>query len=220
MILIVARHCQTILNKHNRIQGAKSDHELTEYGQMQAVALKAEIYKTINNHAIDKVYSSKTKRTKQTIDIVTPQIKVLYDDRLKAYNVGSAEGKRPSEIFHIMRYPVPVINSGMESLRGFINRTKDALADILLNLNKNEVSLIVTHEDVSAMIEKYIMKKSYISVPRLGLENGEFRIYNILNMDKQQIAKGNFSSLEVVKHECAIDGRKLRAQQKSMQHRL
>lgn len=200
IMLIVARHCQTKLNQQERIQGSGSDLNLTKVGKQQARFMSDKIYDLIYNHKIDVVYASPSKRAKQTALEIAPYSQMVLDERLKAYNVGTAEGKKFSELKHIKRFPIPFFYQGMENLFGYIKRTKEVLKDILLE-SDNKVVLVVTHEDVSAMFEKYLMKKSLLSVPKNGLQNGEFRTYHIINYNKKEIAKGDFSSLGLVKHE-------------------
>lgn len=204
MLLIVARHCQTIVNALNKIQGQGSDFELTDLGFAQASVLKEQIYDQIVNRKIDIVYSSHKKRTIQTLKTIAPKTPVVFDHRLEAYDIGEAELKSFDDLSHIMRFPNPLVYKNMENFFGYLKRTKSALQDIIVN-NEKKVVLVVTHEDVTAIIEKHLMKKSYLAVPKLGLDNGSYRVYNIIECNKEEVKNGDFSKMKIVKHEGKAD---------------
>jgi broad specificity phosphatase PhoE len=200
MVLIVARHCETKLNAQDRIQGSGFDYSLTAKGVMQAKVLGHKIYDLIYGHKIDIIYASDSKRAKQTAKNISPHSDIIIDNRLLPYNVGTADGLKFSELKHIKRFPNPLVYKNMENFFTYLKRTKEVLKDIMLN-NENKVVLVVTHEDISAIFEKHLKRKSYLSVPKSGLENGEFRMYHVLNYNKDAIISGNFEKLGIVKHE-------------------
>lgn len=200
MVLIVARHCETILNEENRIQGTASDYGLTAKGVLQAKIMGYKIYDLIHGHKIDVIYASDSKRAKETAKNISPHSKLVVDDRLLPYDVGTADGLMFSELKHIKRFPNPLVYKNMENFFTYLKRTKEVLKNIMLE-NENKVVLVVTHEDVSAIFEKHLLKKSYLSVPKRGLNNGEFRLYHVLNYNKNAIIDGNFEKLSIVKHE-------------------
>lgn len=199
MLLIVARHCQTQLNAENRIQGGKSDYDLTNFGKEQANFLKYVVHKELGFHKIDKVYCSDRKRAMHTAEIVAPESKIEVDNRLTAYDLGTAEGIKFEELKSIKRYPLPIIYKKKENLISYVRRVKTALSDIA-KANKGKVVLLVTHEDVSAVIDKYMTGKSILSVPSLGLKNGEFRTYHLLSYDEKLIKKSRYQELGVITH--------------------
>ena len=202
MLLIVARHCQTQLNAEDRIQGGKSDYDLTKFGKQQAGYLKKVIHEELGLHKIDKIYCSDRKRAVSTAKLVAPESELHIDNRLTAYDIGTAEGVLFEELHHIARYPKPWKYKNMENLLGYVSRVKNALKDIAKE-NKGKVVLLVTHEDVSAVIEKLMMGRSLLSVPKLGLNNGAFRTYHLLHHDEKLINKNKYQELGVIRKEYA-----------------
>ena len=61
--LYIIRHGETDLNKNGIVQGRGIDSSLNETGRMQAEAF----YKMYKDVAIDKIYTSKLKRTHETV---------------------------------------------------------------------------------------------------------------------------------------------------------
>ncbi len=91
------RHGQALSNVNNVIScwPEKGEFPLTEEGKKQIKKASEEL--SLKN--IDYIYSSDILRTKQSAEIVSKKlgVDVLYDERLREYNVGIFNGKPIAE---------------------------------------------------------------------------------------------------------------------------
>lgn len=95
MEIVFIRHGQTDVNKENRLQGAKVDAELNEYGRQYAKKAAA----NFDESQFDVVYSSPMKRAVETAKIFTKGKKKLnLDSRLLEFDFGEWDGKKMSDI--------------------------------------------------------------------------------------------------------------------------
>ncbi len=196
--IIVARHCQTQFNLERRLQGSRFDLNLTDVGRYQAEMMCDRIHFLLQKQKVDRVYCSPTLRAMETAKIICPEAQIITNKKLLPFDIGTADGKKPEEIISFKRVPIPGIYKKMENIFSYYIRTKQALKEVLQE-SKDGITLIITHEDISAMFEKLLMKKPIYAVPNLGLKNGEFRIYDIQNYDNVHIKSGKFHKLKANK---------------------
>ena len=85
MEIVFIRHGQTDVNKDNRLQGAKVDAELNDYGREYA----KKAAENFDESEFDAVYSSPMKRAVETAKIFTKGKKEInLDDRLLEFDFG------------------------------------------------------------------------------------------------------------------------------------
>lgn len=91
--LWLIRHGQTSWNAEGRIQG-QMDSDLSELGLKQA----AKLAERLKGETFDHVYSSDSKRAKQTGEIALPNADFVLDERLREIGFGRVEGKTHAEL--------------------------------------------------------------------------------------------------------------------------
>ena len=149
-IIHIIRHGETIFNKTGRIQGQRVDAPLNDKGRMQSAAF-FETYQTL---ALDKIYVSALKRTKESVahflDKGVPFESLL---GLNEISWGDQEGKRftpESEKRHLDVLAswgkgfYDRISPGGESPNQVMARQREALAYIMKQKNESEI-LICMH---------------------------------------------------------------------------
>ncbi len=129
--------------------------DLTELGTFQA----KQMGERIKEHGgVDVIYASDILRTKHTAEIVGKilNLPVIYDERLREYNLGTFNGKK-LEDFHAA-YPLEKRWSeapeGGETYDQLQARVLDFVTDINTKLNNKRV-LVVTHGDIIWLLKQY-----------------------------------------------------------------
>lgn len=175
--LIVARHCQTLLNVDDRYQGTKFDYPLTQVGMEQAFNLGDALDDHFKTTPVDKIIISDTWRAQQTAYLVTNgNTEIEYDKRLNPFGLGNADGKTAREMFTLFRFPI--FARGKENFPKYLKRIRSFLTDTLKN-NMGKTILIVTHEDITGVMDSYLTNTFILKAPFSGLKNGAAKIYDI-----------------------------------------
>jgi broad specificity phosphatase PhoE len=92
--IYIIRHGETDYNRHGIVQGSGVDSDLNELGNSQAEAFY-QYYKHIN---FDKIYSSKLKRTHQSVKgFIAKKLNWVQHEGLNEICWGTREGKLPNE---------------------------------------------------------------------------------------------------------------------------
>ncbi|HYE22555.1 MAG TPA: class I tRNA ligase family protein [Verrucomicrobiae bacterium] len=152
-----ARHGQSqsnILGIHSNYP-EPTPRDLTEIGQAQAQKMAENLKE---RGGVDVIYASDILRTKHTAEIVGKAlgIPVVFDPRLREYNLGSYNGKKLEE-FHAA-FPLKTRWSqapeGGETYDQLQARVLDFVQDINSKV-KNKRILVVTHGDVIWLLKQY-----------------------------------------------------------------
>ncbi|NDI35375.1 histidine phosphatase family protein [Chengkuizengella sediminis] len=161
--LYITRHGQTEWNLEKRMQGHK-DSPLTSLGIQQAEWLG----ESLNETAIDIIYTSSSGRTRETAKLVRNQreIEIIPSDVLKEINMGEWEGqiiseleqKYPEQHHAFWKTPHLYESMGGETFQDLHNRVIPFVKDILLK-HKGKTILIVTHGLTLKTIMSYFEKK-------------------------------------------------------------
>lgn len=119
MEIVFIRHGQTDVNKDNRLQGAKVDAELNDYGREYA----KKAAENFDENEFDVVYSSPMKRAVETAKIFTKgQKKINLDERLLEFDFGDWDGKRMDDL--AKKYP-DIIDPWGKVNRNYIKYAKN-----------------------------------------------------------------------------------------------
>ena len=185
--IVVARHGSTILNEQNRYQGSGNDYPLTQKGANEIALLKQKMDKF--GFSFDAIITSDTIRAQQTAEILTDvsREKFVVDPRIKAFDLGDAEAKREDEMFTLCRFPI--LARHKENFAKYLKRVRMFLRDTLAEYNGKTI-LIVTHEDISGLIDSYLSNYFILKAPRNGIKNGNARFYRLTDdnvYSKEQI---------------------------------
>ena len=174
--IIVVRHCQTIMNQKDQYQGIKYDYPLTPEGILQARKIKGDLWPFMEIYPVDKCFISKTRRAKETASIICPNTEMEADSRLNPFDLGDADGKRKEEMFTILGFPL--FARKKENFAKYLKRIRTFLKDLIIQ-NLGKTVLIVTHKDISGIIDTYLSNLFLLKAPSLGLENGQAKIFKI-----------------------------------------
>ncbi|MBI2042182.1 MAG: isoleucine--tRNA ligase [Candidatus Nealsonbacteria bacterium] len=127
---------------------------LTASGKKEAKKTAFEL----KQEGINVIYSSDLLRAKQTAEIIAKELglKIIFDKRLREYNVGIFNGKEPTLSWRYLRENTPdIIYSklpGGESLADLSGRVHDFLKD-MENRHKDQKILMVSHELPLSLME-------------------------------------------------------------------
>jgi len=145
--LILIRHGETDYSLRKRYCGI-TDRDLNNRGRLQA----HELYSRLQNHRIDNVYSSDSKRALNFAKIVfdNPPIETMTE--LREMDFGIFEGLTHEELMERYREtytqwidnPLGVAIPKGEVFIDFKNRVENILTKIIL-LNKDKTVAVVTH---------------------------------------------------------------------------
>lgn len=192
--LILVRHAVTDDNKLNRLSG-HIDSKVSEEGKNQIKKLT----NYLKNEQIDKIYTTTSSRTKDTVSelIKINKVEVYESKELSEINFGDFEGKNfehiknnyPQEFNKIIeegnRYKYP----NGESLEDCYQRIANKM-DSILQGNESETILICSHAGTIRNILTYLISNSIkyhwnfridnASVSIVEIEDG-FAVINKLN---------------------------------------
>lgn len=164
-LLTLVRHGQTTGNVRKLLSGV-SDDPLTSFGRRQAAAMGAALGALILDGTLPPVhalYVSPLQRARHTAEaLATPLgLTPVLRDNLMEINFGAMEGMTEEEA--IARYPdAPIAQRnnwftmeytfpGGESRRGFHQRSRDAIADIVAD-HPGEHVIVVAHGGVLGIV--------------------------------------------------------------------
>ena len=192
--LILVRHAITEDNKYGKLSG-HIDSALSEEGKTQIKKLT----KFLQNEHIDKIYTTTSSRTKQTVEYISKErnIEIVEKDNLKEISFGDFEGLDFNKIkFNYPKEFQKLIDEGYEyrypngeSLIDSYERVKKEVKEIINN-NEGNTILICSHGGTIRNIITYLISNSYkyhwnfkidnCSVTILEIDNG-FTVVNSMN---------------------------------------
>lgn len=92
--IVFIRHAESEYNRDG-IGAGRADCNLTEKG----IEAAKELGKSLNNN-FDVIYCSPLKRTKQTLNVIFPEAKPIYDERITEISIGEWENQRLKKILY------------------------------------------------------------------------------------------------------------------------
>ncbi|MCF7901581.1 histidine phosphatase family protein, partial [Candidatus Woesearchaeota archaeon] len=159
MKLYLVRHGETEGNSKNIIQGGGTHGILSEKGinQVKKTALE------LKNKKIDVAYVSDLNRTKQTASELLkyhPNVKIIYDERLREKHFGDFENKKAEEYLRLKEEFVAkgilFVPNGGESPTELELRVKNTINDII-GKNKSKNILIVGHGTYIRYVLRFLL---------------------------------------------------------------
>ena len=182
MNLYVVRHGQTDWNVQGFIQGS-TNIELNSTGIEQANKT-AELLKDIDFSAI---YSSPLKRTLDTARAINKyhNVDIITDNRIIERNFGDFEGTKNvlKDISDYLDYELNLNTNNIEAIKDLFKRVEDFLVSIYSIYKDTDSNiLVVTHGGVSIAITA-ILTDSKNNLVSLGMQNGEFKVFENLKLD-------------------------------------
>lgn len=152
-MIYFVRHGRTDDNNHNILTGW-NDVPLNSVGIEQA----SQAAQKLKNIKFDICFCSPLLRTKQTLQQILqyhPNLKVVYDDRLKERTFGEKDGSRVEDLpFDRWDPNHPQIFKGFESVQEVYNRIKDFWDYIKLNYPQKNI-LVVSHSGIGRVSNVY-----------------------------------------------------------------
>lgn len=181
MVIYVVRHGQTDLNLERKAQG-RNGLPLNEEGIKQAKLLNRKFEEA--NITFNYIYSSPQERAVQTAKISSGSDKIIIDERLDVYDLGSADGLPLSKIKMTGTVPDMKIYSGVEDLEDYKKRIYSFIEDLIKDYGKANCNiLIVGHKDSSGMLDAYFngfeIKTIYDDYLKFASSNCEYKKYII-----------------------------------------
>ena len=193
MIIYLARHGQTRLNKNHLMQG-RTDEPLSDYGIAQAEYMRKKLLADHPGLTFDAVYSSTLQRAVRTASILgnVPEAQIIRDIRIVEADFGKYE-KCP---YHLMGpwmtlywrlpevFPAPPT---VETTASMVERAHSFLRD--LEKNDYENVLVACHGGILRSLFGYMegKKRGYIWRPKPL--NCEIRVYESRDGEKNFIKK-------------------------------
>ena len=181
--LILVRHALTVDNQNNRLSG-HIDSVISEEG-------KEQIHKITNylkNFKIDKIYTTTSSRTKDTIKKLSElkSIDIIEKESLKEISFGDFEGltfkeiedKYPEEFQDMITKGYEYKYPNGESLIDSYNRVCIELDNIISN-NDDRTILICSHGGTIRNIITYLISNSYKYHWNFKIDNGSVTILEI-----------------------------------------
>ena len=195
--LYIIRHGETDLNKNGIVQGRGVDSDLNETGRAQGVAF----FKMYKDIPFDKIYTSKLKRTHQTVDdFIKKGVSWEQLAGLDELAWGKYEGmpstpelredfKKLIEAWSLGHFDVKV--DGGESPNEVYIRQAGAMKHILEQNNETTI-LICMHGRAIRLLMCLLMKKSLDKMDEYPHQNTSLYI---LNYDGENFNIDTFNSL-------------------------
>lgn len=180
MKVYVMRHGTTVWNEKGIVQG-RSNNRLSKKG-VQEVENVANEYKNVT---FDRVFCSPLMRTRQTVKIMNKfhNIKVEFDERLTEIDKGIFTGRRKKDFLPEEEYQKSVLDPKckMETADQVMERVSSFYED-LMNSDKNDVVLVVTHAGIATRLESLLTKKEFVHLDRKDKRNykdAEIRVFSV-----------------------------------------
>ena len=151
MRLYVVRHGETMENANNCLVG-RINSSLTEKGKEQA----KQVSNYFKNKKIDLIVSSPLDRCKETAQIISNNLPIIYSDKLLGRDHGEFTGKpRDSINFdEYWNYKKNIQYEKAESVKDLYNRVA-TLIDDLKEKYKDKNIIIVTHSGIMRVLYYY-----------------------------------------------------------------
>lgn len=198
MNIYIVRHGQTHSNEKGEYYG-RLDVPLNQEGIEQMQKLQA----SLRDIVFDSVYSSKTKRTLESLKISGKHMynKVQMDERLLELNFGDFEGKTYQEICTLFPEYMDEWNKDWknfcppngESFTAFYKRVTSFFKDLLET--KADQVFIMTHSGVIKAIYCYVLQNNPDLYWNLTAHNGKINVikYEYGNLFIDAMNKGDLS---------------------------
>ena len=177
MKLYVVRHGEVPSNV-NKIISGRNNEKLTEKGIKRALNIKNQL----KNISFDVVFCSPILRAKQTAEIIMPNQKIIYDDRISERNPGDMYGHKRSEVdkseWNSLDKEITIYNS--ESLLAGINRAKSFIDEINKEY-KDKTVLIITHMFICKSI--WMIENDVSDIEKANeffQNNDEIKVYDVI----------------------------------------
>ena len=155
--IVFIRHAESEYNRDG-IWAGMADCNLTEKG----IEAAKELGKSLNNN-FDVIYCSPLKRTKQTLNVIFPEAKPIYDERITEISIGEWENQKKDlfdarlrELFRKGLYTPP----GAESHQNVDKRVSDFIEELFEKYHNNGRILVVTHNGVMRSIKRNFFEPS------------------------------------------------------------
>ena len=172
MNIYVARHGQTDWNKKGILLGS-TNMGLNETGKKQAEELKEKL----EHVEFDYVISSDLKRALETTKIVTNNIPIIENSKLRERNYGILEGTSPQNISKFWDVSTNLQESSVEPIKDFLNRIFIELDMIIEKYASSNNILIITHYGVIMAIAAYFSNKFDYCFDNFKLDNCDYKKY-------------------------------------------
>lgn len=160
MKVYLIRHGETQGNREKRYAGI-TDESLTKEG--------AEMLKNIKAPLAEKLYVSPLKRTRETAEILYPNMEYEICENLKECNFGEFENLNYEELKDKAEYQMFIDTGGRtafprgEDFHTFQKRCCDAFEKIVGN-EKNDIAFVIHGGTIMALLDRYSLPhKDYYS---------------------------------------------------------
>lgn len=193
--LILVRHVLTEDNKLAKLSG-HIDSKVSEEGKLQI----KEITDFLKNEKIDKIYTTTSSRTKETVKYLAEinSIEVQESEDLKEISFGDFEGKDfkdiqknyPDEFNKMIEEGYEYTYPNGESLIDCFERVSKEIQCILDDADENETILVCSHAGTIRNVLTYLISNTFeyhwnfkidnASVSVVEIDNG-FAVINKLN---------------------------------------
>lgn len=193
--LILVRHVLTEDNKLAKLSG-HIDSKVSEEGKLQI----KEITDFLKNEKIDKIYTTTSSRTKETVKYLAEKnsIEVQESEDLKEISFGDFEGKDfkdiqknyPDEFNKMIEEGYEYTYPNGESLIDCFERVSKEIQCILDDADENETILVCSHAGTIRNVLTYLISNTFeyhwnfkidnASVSVVEIDNG-FAVINKLN---------------------------------------
>lgn len=181
--LILVRHALTTDNQDKKLSG-HIDSKVSELGKKQIKQLT----NYLENIDIDKIYTTTSSRTKDTVKNVAnkKKIKIIEKEALKEISFGDFEGitfddiknNYPEEFNSMIKngykYKYP---NGESLIDSFIRVSQEI--DNILEMDKNKTILICSHGGTIRNIVSYLVCKNYENHWNFKIDNASVTILEI-----------------------------------------
>lgn len=160
MKVLMMRHAATVGNERHCYVGRRTDEPLSERGIEQCCRVVA-------LPDVRRVYASPLLRARQTAALCFPHAQVVCVSGLEEFDFGDFEGRTADQMEHDAAYRAWVQTGceercpGGESLQEFVERTKAALNDVLLEAHmrgEEQVVLVVHGGTIMAALDGFYSK--------------------------------------------------------------
>lgn len=176
--IVFIRHAESEYNRDG-IWAGRADCNLTEKG----IEAAKELGKSLNNN-FDVIYCSPLKRTKQTLNVIFPEAKPIYDERITEISIGEWENQKKDlfdarlrELFRKGLYTPP----GAESHQNVDKRVSDFIEELFEKYHNNERILVVTHNGVIRSIKRNFFEPSQnimsTNLGMISLDDSNYEYY-------------------------------------------
>ncbi len=153
MDITLIRHGESEYNRIGLLQG-RIDCNLSEYGIKQTQE-KAKIF---DCSKFDLCFCSPLKRTRQAAEILVPQLKIIYDERIIERSLGDLESTPNSDEKQFLLKQIDSAPTNGESINDIQERVNDFINFLKENYSAKKI-LVITHAGVIYAIQRVLNLK-------------------------------------------------------------